>query len=93
MTYQTPGVPAYQAAPQAPTNVLAVVAFVLSLLGFNIIAIILGAVALSQVKRSGERGRGFAIAAIIIGAAAFIVIAILVVLGIIAGTLWGIFGG
>lgn len=91
MTYQTPGPPAYQAS-QAPTNVLAVVGFVLSLLGFNIIAIILGAVALSQIKRTGERGRGFAIAAIIIGAAAFIVITVLLVIGLVAGTLWGIFG-
>ena len=64
-------------AAQRPYNILAIIGFVVSLLGFNIVAIILGAVGLSQIKKSGERGRGFALAAIWIGA-------ISLVLGIIA---------
>lgn len=62
--------PAPVPAPSAPAekwNVLSIVGFVLSLIGFNIVAIVLGFIALSQVKKSGERGRGLAIAAIIIG--------------------------
>ena len=46
---------------------LSIVAFVISLLGFNIIAVILGFIALNQVGKSGERGKGLANAAIIIG--------------------------
>jgi Domain of unknown function (DUF4190) len=64
-------------AAQRPYNFLAIIGFVVSLLGFNIVAIILGAVGLSQIKKSGDRGRGFALAAIWIGA-------ISLVLGIIA---------
>jgi uncharacterized membrane protein YidH (DUF202 family) len=64
------------------TNVLGVVGFILALVGFNVIAIILGAVALSQIKRTGEKGRGFALAAIwvaIIEIVLFIVILIIVI--------------
>jgi hypothetical protein len=72
MTNQPAAVPA-----QPSYNILAIIGFVISLLGFNVVAIILGAIGLSQIKKSGERGRGFALAAIWIGA-------ISVVLGIIA---------
>ena len=48
-------------------NVLSIVALVISILGFNIIAVILGFIALNQVGKSGERGKGLANAAIIIG--------------------------
>ena len=75
-------VPAAQPAPAAPAekwNVLSIVAFVLSLVGFNVIAIVLGFIGLSQVKKTGERGRGLAIAAIIIG---FVSIAIFIIIWI-----------
>lgn len=65
--------PAYTPAPVAQkTNVLAIVSLVLSILSFNIIAVILGVIALSQIKKTGESGRGLAIAGIIIGAIGFI---------------------
>lgn len=66
----------------APMNVVSIVGFVLSLLGFNVIAIITGAIGLSQIKRKGERGRGFALAAIWIGA---ISLAIIVIVSIVYG--------
>jgi hypothetical protein len=68
-----------QPAPSAerPYNILAIIGFVISLLGFNVVAVILGAIGLSQIKKSGERGRGFALAAIWIGIISF-------VLGIVA---------
>ena len=72
--------------PPAPAatgkwNVLSIVAFVISLLGFNIIAVILGYIALNQVTKSGERGKGFANAAMIIGLVS-------IILGIILGFLF-----
>ncbi len=55
------------ATEQRPYNVLSIVAFVLSIVGVSLIGVILGHIALSQVKRTGERGRGFAVAALILG--------------------------
>lgn len=71
--------PAQQPASAEKWNVLSIVAFVLSLLGFNVIAIVLGFIGLNQVKKTGERGRGLAIAAIIIG---FVSIAIFIIIWI-----------
>jgi hypothetical protein len=68
--------PAPVPAPSAPAekwNVLSIVGFVLSIIGFNIVAIVLGFIGLSQVKKTGERGRGLAIAAIIIGFASIVI--------------------
>jgi hypothetical protein len=48
------------------TNTLAIVAFVLSFF-FAIPGIVCGHVALSQLRRTGQRGRGFAIAALVLG--------------------------
>ncbi|MCX4627509.1 DUF4190 domain-containing protein [Streptomyces sp. NBC_01443] len=49
------------------TNTLAVVAFVMSLLcAIPLVPLILGIVALTQIRDRGEKGRGFAIAAIVI---------------------------
>ena len=78
-----PPVPAQQqSAPSSEKwNVLSIIAFVISLLGFNIIAVILGYVALNQVNKSGERGKGFANAAMIIGLVS-------IILGFIAGFLF-----
>ena len=69
-----------QRASSGKWNVLSIVAFVISLLGFNIIAVILGFIALNQVGKSGDRGKGFANAAIIIG-----------LVTIIIGIIWGFF--
>lgn len=67
-------------------NPLAIAAFVLSLAGLNVIPIVLSAVALGQIRRTGERGRGLAIAAIWISLLVVILlIAALVVVGIVAG--------
>jgi uncharacterized membrane protein len=50
-----------------PLNKLAVWSLLLALLFFTFIAAILGHVSLSQIKRNGERGRGLALAGIILG--------------------------
>ncbi len=65
---------------QQPTNVISVVGFIVALLGFNVVAVILGFIGLNQIKRTGERGRGFALAAIWIG---ILVVIIGVILAIV----------
>jgi hypothetical protein len=47
-------------------NTLAILAFVL-VWPTVIVGLVLGHIALSQIKRTGERGRGLALAAVIIG--------------------------
>ena len=75
--YQQPGTPLPQqqqqpygpqpsAGPPPPTNTLAIIAFVGSFF-VSIAGIICGHIALGQIKRTGERGRGFALAGTIIG--------------------------
>lgn len=82
--------PNYAAAPaQAPLSVLSIVAFVLSIVGFNVVAIILGFIGLNQVKKNGQRGRGFAIAAIIIGFLSIALIIAVVVFSIAVGGVSG----
>lgn len=59
--------PGYVQQPQGgKTNTLAIVAFISSFF-VHILGIILGHIALSQIKRSGEGGRGLALAGTIIG--------------------------
>ena len=71
-----PVYPAYGQAPTPgyapPTNTMAIVAMVLSLVGLvtgitAIVGAILGHVALGQIKRTGEGGRQLALTAIIAG--------------------------
>ena len=72
--------PAYPPAPQQPspsTNVLAIVAFVCSFV-VALAGIICGHIALSQIKRTGEGGRGLAVAAVIIGYCSVALTALLV---------------
>ncbi|MFJ5886237.1 DUF4190 domain-containing protein [Kitasatospora cineracea] len=65
--YGVPGHPAFQQR-QLYTNGLAIASLVVSFLCFvGAAGIIMGSIALRQIKRTGERGRGLAIAAIVIG--------------------------
>jgi uncharacterized membrane protein len=70
--YQQPGYTGYPVAAP-PTNGLAVASLILGILGFvtcgvtSVLAVILGHVALSQIKRSGEQGHGMAMAGVILG--------------------------
>ncbi|MBT2596189.1 DUF4190 domain-containing protein [Arthrobacter sp. ISL-72] len=56
------------ASAAARTNTLAVAAFASSFL-IGVTGIILGFVALNQIRTTGERGRGLAIAAVVVGCA------------------------
>lgn len=50
-----------------PTNVLAIIALVLSLMGMSIGGVITGHISLAQIRRTAEQGRGMALAGLIIG--------------------------
>lgn len=83
----TPPAPEYSQQPYAPqqpvppTNTLAIVAFVASFF-VSLVGIICGHIALCQIKRSGERGRGLALAGTIIG---YVILAleVIAVIGVI----------
>ncbi|MET9959837.1 DUF4190 domain-containing protein [Streptomyces sp. NPDC006326] len=72
-------------APPAPqkTNALAVVSFVMSILcAIPLVPLILGIIALSQIRSRGEKGKGFAIAGIAIHAATILFYGGLLILGL-----------
>ncbi|MGW0365850.1 DUF4190 domain-containing protein [Streptomyces sp. NPDC002990] len=71
--------------PSQKTNVLAIVAFVLSLTCIPLVALILGFIALRQIRERGEQGRGLAIAAIAINCAAMLLALALGVTGVLVG--------
>lgn len=48
-------------------NVLSIISLVTGILGISLVAIITGHIGLSQIGRSQEKGRGFAIAGLILG--------------------------
>jgi hypothetical protein len=62
-----PAAPAYQpAAAGQKTNTLAIVGFILSFL-VTVAGIIVSAIALRQIKQTGEGGHGLALAGVILG--------------------------
>ncbi|WP_232498009.1 DUF4190 domain-containing protein [Agromyces humatus] len=79
--YGAPAAPAYgQPAPAygqpagAKTNVLAIISLIASIAAFvilpfigSIAGVICGHIALSQIKKTGEQGRGMAVAGLIVG--------------------------
>ena len=61
------------------TNTLAIVGFILSFF-FGLVGAILCIVALGKIKKTGEKGKGFAIAGIIIGLLPLVASVILIIL-------------
>ncbi len=97
--YGTPPSPVYpaqpygQGYPAAPsTNGMAIGALVASVAGTaicgigSIVGIILGHIALNQIKRTGEQGRGMAIAGIIVGYAVVALVVLYIVVVVIIAT-------
>jgi hypothetical protein len=74
---QTPAGSAPYGSPAAPpaltyytqvkTNVLGIVTLVLGVLGFGLVPVITGHIALNQIKKTGEDGRGLTLAGLILG--------------------------
>ncbi len=84
-------VPQQPAAPPlpAPTDGMAIAAFVCALCGLGLIPVVLGHVSLRRISRQGLRGQGFAIVALILGYLTIIasIIGMLLVGG---GVLWAV---
>lgn len=59
--------PASVLPAQARTNVLGIITLVLGMLGFGLVPVITGHIALNQIKRTGEDGRGLTLAGLILG--------------------------
>lgn len=102
--------PAYGAAPAAPQaysaqaygaasnadkwNVLAIISLVSSFF-VSLAAVVCGHIALSQIKRTGERGRGLAIAGLVLGylgILAGIIVAVAFIFAVIAAMNNGNYG-
>ena len=79
--YPAPNYAGAYGQPTQKTNSLAIASLVASVIGIlpfvcglgSIIGIVLGVVALNQIKTSGEGGRGLAIAGIAVGAVTFLI--------------------
>jgi hypothetical protein len=69
---------------QQRTSPLAVVSLVTSLIGVHLAGIITGHIALSQIRRTGERGRGLAIAGVVIGYVGIVVVLVIGLLSAVA---------
>lgn len=76
-------------APATPWNVLSIVSLVASVVGFGLVGVITGHIALGQIKRTGEQGRVLALIGLILG---YVLIAA-AVLGLIAWLLFILFVG
>src|SRR5262249_56182008 len=90
-------VPGYQPVPARRSNSLAVTSLVLGFtqaigwfiflvpgLVLAILAIVFGFVSMQQVKRSGEAGRGLALAGVILGFAGIGIVGLFILIGIAA---------
>ncbi|WP_430336243.1 DUF4190 domain-containing protein [Rhodococcus sp. ACT016] len=60
------GQPSYMQPRNTGTNVFAILALIFGFLG-GLLAIVFGHIALNQIYRTGEQGRGLAIAGLVLG--------------------------
>jgi uncharacterized membrane protein len=81
--YQAVPPPYYQPASET-TNGLAVGALILSLLGFSLPAVIVGHISRSQIRRTGQRGDGIAIAGLVFGYLGMAFWALIIVAGVVS---------
>ncbi|MEF2976269.1 DUF4190 domain-containing protein [Subtercola sp. YIM 133946] len=76
--------PAYTPATTAKFNVLSIVSIIGAFL-IPLVGIVTGVIALRQIKTTGERGRGLALAGTILGIAFLAIYLIVVVISAIVG--------
>ena len=74
-----PYAPAQYYASPRPTNVLAIISLIASCVGFTVPGIIMGHIALHQIKQTGEGGHGLALAGVIVGYCLFAIALVLIV--------------
>ncbi|MGP5690136.1 DUF4190 domain-containing protein [Glutamicibacter bergerei] len=79
--YSVDGQPLFQRNTQLETNVFAILALVLGILT-GLFGIIFGHVALNQIQRTGQPGRGMALAGLIIGYV-WLALWLLLILGVV----------
>ncbi|GAA1125828.1 hypothetical protein GCM10009651_06220 [Microbacterium natoriense] len=84
----TPAAPVPPAAPlnpavpaPRPTNGLAIATLILGICGFAILPVILGHIALRQIRERGDAGTGLAITGLVLG---YLAVAGWIIVGIIA---------
>ncbi|GGS86127.1 membrane protein [Streptomyces daghestanicus] len=76
------GQPSYGPPRPAPVNGVAISALVLGLLCFlPAVGLVLGLIALTQIKRRGERGKGFAVAGTVLSSAGLVLWAVALTTG------------
>ncbi|MGW6279503.1 DUF4190 domain-containing protein [Kribbella sp. NPDC055071] len=82
------GMPPVQGMPSRPgpwqprqTSAPAILSFVLSILGTTVISLVLGIVALNRIPSRNQKGKGFAIAGIVISCLWLVLIGLVVALG------------
>lgn len=82
--YGQPGYPQQGYAQMPGTNLMAILSLIFAFV-FSPAGVVLGHISLSQIKKTGEQGRGLAIAGLIIGyiSIAFIVIYIVFIIFIV----------
>ncbi|WP_340562175.1 DUF4190 domain-containing protein [Streptomyces sp. GSL17-111] len=88
MSHHPPFGPAYGGSPYAPprpTNGLAVASLVCALTCLPPVGLVLGVIALVQLRRRHESGKGMAVAGVVVSAVSLVIIAVSVVLAVIAG--------
>ena len=56
-----------QQNPQDKFNVLSIISLVTSILGISLVGVITGHIGMSQIKKTGEKGRGLALGGLIVG--------------------------
>lgn len=83
-----PGYPPAPGVPVAATNTLAILALISAFVAPFIVPVVLGHISTSQIRRTGEGGRGLALAALILGyiQVAFwaLIIAFIIWIGVVA---------
>ena len=80
------GAPSYSPPPSQGTNGFAIAALIFGIIGGALLGFIFGFIALSQTKRTGQNGRGMAIAGIVLSALWTIGILLLIVLAVASST-------
>lgn len=83
-TYGQPGfgAPGYGPPGKTGTNGFAIAALVFGIIGGILLAVIFGFIALSQIKKTGQAGRGLAIAGLVL--AALYTIGVIIIIAVAA---------
>ncbi|WP_431782226.1 DUF4190 domain-containing protein [Streptomyces chumphonensis] len=89
MSHHPPPGPAYGGSPYGgpprPTNGLAVASLVCALTCLPPVGLVLGIIALAQLRRRHESGRGMAVAGVVVSAVSLVIIAASVLVAVFAG--------